>query len=100
MAIYAVYEQTPAARAGLEGIGISRIGALVFGDVWPLPDRLLREKAAKAEKLIHVEQNYTGQLASLIREQTGIQTDKGILKYDGRQLSGEEIALRLREEGF
>jgi len=33
VAIYAVYEQTPAARAGLEGIGISRIGALVFGDV-------------------------------------------------------------------
>ncbi|MDD4102001.1 MAG: trypsin-like peptidase domain-containing protein [Kiritimatiellae bacterium] len=33
VALYAVYEQTPAARAGLEGIGISRLGALVFGDV-------------------------------------------------------------------
>ncbi len=33
VAIYAVYEQTPAARAGLEGIGINRIGTLVFGDV-------------------------------------------------------------------
>ncbi|MGI6497151.1 MAG: S1C family serine protease [Kiritimatiellia bacterium] len=33
VAIYAVYEQTPAARAGLEGIGIDHIGTLVFGDV-------------------------------------------------------------------
>ncbi len=33
VAIYAVYEQTSAASAGLEGIGISSMGALVFGDV-------------------------------------------------------------------
>ena len=95
-----LYGPLEEAVAILNAQGGKRYGALVFGDVWPLPDKLLREKAAKAEKLIHVEQNYTGQLASLIREQTGIQTDKGILKYDGRQLSGEEIALRLREEGF
>ncbi len=84
----------------LNAEGKARYGALVFGDVWPLPDRLLREKAAGARALIHVEQNYTGQLAQLIREQTGIRTDAGILKYDGRQLSGEEIVRRLREEGY
>jgi S1-C subfamily serine protease len=33
VAIYAVFEQTPAVAAGLEGIGVSRGGALVFGDV-------------------------------------------------------------------
>lgn len=33
VAIYAVFEQTPAAAAGIEGIGVSRGGALVFGDV-------------------------------------------------------------------
>jgi 2-oxoglutarate ferredoxin oxidoreductase subunit alpha len=80
--------------------GGKRYGALVFGDVWPLPQKLLSEKAAKAESLINVEQNYTGQLASLIREETGIKTQASILKYDGRQLSGEEIVKRLREEGY
>lgn len=80
--------------------GATRYGALVFGDIWPLPQKLLRQMAASAKYLIHVEQNYTGQLASLICEVTGIKTDAGILKYDGRQLSGEEIAARIVKEGF
>jgi len=33
VAIYAVFDQTPAARAGLEGLGVNRLGDLVFGDV-------------------------------------------------------------------
>ncbi|MDR2850227.1 MAG: trypsin-like peptidase domain-containing protein, partial [Verrucomicrobiota bacterium] len=33
VAIHAVFDQTPAARAGLEGLGINRLGALVFGDI-------------------------------------------------------------------
>ena len=33
VAIYAVFEDTPAATAGLEGIGVSRRGELVFGDI-------------------------------------------------------------------
>ena len=78
----------------------TRYGALVFGDLWPLPQTLLRQTAASAKHLVHVEQNYTGQLASLIAEVTGIKTDAGILKYDGRQLNGEEIAARIAEEGF
>lgn len=78
--------------------GEKRYGALVFGDVWPLPQKLLRQKAAEAKIIIHVEQNYTGQLASLIREVTGIRTHAGILKYDGRQLSAEEIVSRIEKE--
>lgn len=73
-------------------------GALVFGDIYPLPQQLLREKAAKAKKIINVEQNATGQLAQLIREVTGITCDESILKYDGRQITGEEIALRVAKE--
>ena len=73
--------------------------ALVFGDVYPLPQKLLREKAILATTIIDVEQNATGQLADLIREETQISCDEMILKYDGRQLSGEEIAERLLKEG-
>lgn len=72
-----------------------RYAALVFGDVYPLPQKLLKEKAAKAHRIINVEQNATGQLASLICEETGITCRGSILKYDGRQISGEEIAERI-----
>lgn len=84
----------------LNGSGSKRCGALVFGDIWPLPQKLLKQMAASAKVIIHVEQNYTGQLASLIREVTGIKTNAAILKYDGRQLSGEEIAARIEKEAF
>ncbi len=33
VAIYGVFEQTPAAQAGLEGIGLNQLNALVFGDI-------------------------------------------------------------------
>lgn len=75
-------------------------GALVFGDIWPLPQKLLMQKTSTARAVINVEQNYSGQLASVICEVTGIKTDVSVLKYDGRQLSGEEIAERIRKEGY
>lgn len=81
-----------------EGEG-PRVAALVFGDVWPLPEHSLRKYAGHAKKLINVEQNYTGQLALVIKEQTGISMDFSILKYDGRQLTGQQIADRVKKEG-
>lgn len=76
-----------------------KYGALIFGDVYPLPKRLLIEKATQAKHLINIEQNATGQLGGLIREQTGIVFDHSILKYDGRQISGEEIVERIQKGG-
>lgn len=76
-----------------------KFAALVFGDVYPLPKKLLTEKAPRAKQIINVEQNATGQLAGLIREQTGITCNASVLKYDGRQLSGEEIAEQIRKGG-
>lgn len=71
--------------------------ALVFGDVYPLPEKLLLEKAQQAKRIINIEQNATGQFAGLIREKTGIVCTQSILKYDGRQIAGEEIVARIRE---
>ena len=78
--------------------GKEKFGALLFGDIYPLPQRLLNEKASKVSKIINVEQNATGQLADLIREQTGIRCQESILKYDGRQISADEIVSRIRKE--
>jgi len=72
-----------------------KFAALVFGDVFPLPTALLLEKSVSAGTIINIEQNATGQLAGLIREYTGIVCTSSILKYDGRQISGEEITDRL-----
>lgn len=75
-----------------------KYAALMFGDVYPLPQNLLQEKTHIAKQIINVEQNATGQLADLIREQTGISCTGSILKYDGRQISGEEIIERIQKE--
>lgn len=75
--------------------GIS-IGALVFGDIWPLPTKKLMEISKFAKRIIDVEQNATAQLDSLIREELLIKSTDKILKYDGRPFSGDELYTRLK----
>jgi 2-oxoglutarate/2-oxoacid ferredoxin oxidoreductase subunit alpha len=48
-----------------------------------------------AKKLVLVEENYSGQLGSLIREQTGVKIDQRILKFDGRPFSEDELVREL-----
>jgi 2-oxoglutarate ferredoxin oxidoreductase subunit alpha len=72
-------------------------GALVFGDIFPLPTKLLLEKAAGVRRILHVEQNATGQLAGLVREYTGISCHGSVLKYDGRQMSAAFIVNAVRK---
>ena len=79
------------AIANLNKSGDDKYGALVFGDIYPLPRKRLEEKAKNVTNIINVEQNATGQFAGLVRETTGITCTDSILKYDGRQITGEEI---------
>ena len=78
----------------------TRYGALVFGDIYPLPTSRCAELAGAAKRIINVEQNATGQLAGLLREYAGITCHASLLKYDGRQMSGEEIIAWLQKEGY
>lgn len=73
-----------------------KYGALVFGDIWPLPVKLLLEKVKKAKRIINVEQNATGQLASIISEVTGVFCDFSILKFDGRPMSSQYIYSKVK----
>lgn len=77
--------------------GGKKYAALVFGDIWLLPVKKLNEMHKKAKTVINIEQNETGQLASLIRSETGIKCDGSILKYDGRPISRDEIINKLTE---
>lgn len=79
----------------LNGEGVS-VGALVYGDIWPLPTKRLLEMNKYAKKIIDIEQNATGQLDSLIREEALIKCSHKVLKYDGRPFSGDEIYERLK----
>jgi len=81
----------------LNASGKTKYGALVFGDIWPLPTKLLIDKASKTKTLINIEQNATGQLAQIIRENTGIEIKSNILRYDGRPLCAEDIINKLKE---
>ncbi|SPF52095.1 2-oxoglutarate synthase, alpha subunit [Candidatus Desulfosporosinus infrequens] len=73
------------------------IGALIFGDIYPLPTKLLTDMKANVTMLINVEQNATGQLAALIRQETLIDCTHSILRYDGRPMSGQYISDRVKE---
>lgn len=77
-----------------------KAGALVFGDIYPLPQNALKKYSKISKKIINVEQNFTGQLGKLITQETGILFDGSILKYDGRQIIGEEIVERVIKGDF
>jgi 2-oxoglutarate ferredoxin oxidoreductase subunit alpha len=66
-------------------------GALIFGDVYPLPTNRLQHFSNQVVNMITVEQNATAQLAALIRQETLINCEHSILKYDGRQLSVDDV---------
>ncbi|WP_040210494.1 2-oxoacid:acceptor oxidoreductase subunit alpha [Clostridium polynesiense] len=76
----------------------ANVGALSFGDLYPLPKEMLNKYKSIAKKVVNVEQNYTGQLGKLITMETAIQMDHSILKYDGRQINAEEICSKVRNE--
>ncbi|MVX64788.1 2-oxoacid:acceptor oxidoreductase subunit alpha [Clostridium chromiireducens] len=78
-----------------ERSGKNKYCSLIFGDIWPLPDKELNKYAKKVKSIINIEQNATGQLAGLIRECTGIECNSSILKYDGRPISSQEIYNKL-----
>jgi 2-oxoglutarate/2-oxoacid ferredoxin oxidoreductase subunit alpha len=65
--------------------------------LWPFPAKEVTDILTKAKTKIHVEMNYTAQLAHLIRQETGIKMDHFILKYNGRPMSEDELARGIRK---
>lgn len=65
--------------------------------LWPFPSAELEALLADARPLIVAELNYSGQLATLLRAQTGCACDHLVLKYNGRPFSGEALLQVLRD---
>ena len=57
----------------------------------------IKSEMEKANNIIFVEGNSTGQLGRLIREKTGIKIENRILKYNGRPFHSDELKKYLKE---
>lgn len=75
-----------------------KIGFLHLSQVWPFPGKDITRLLKNAKKTITVENNAAGQLARLIRRETGIKVDKSILKFDGRPFDLDSVLARLKRE--
>lgn len=77
----------------------NNINVLHLNVIWPFPKKqveaALKNKPGllgKQKKIVLVENNITGQLGQLIRQETGIEIKDRILKFDGRPFFPEELA--------
>jgi 2-oxoglutarate ferredoxin oxidoreductase subunit alpha len=73
------------------------LGFIQIRMIQPLPKEYLTDVLGKAQKIIDVEMNYSGQLGEIIREKTGIPMGFRILKWNGRPMTTTEVydALKL-----
>lgn len=69
-----------------------------LSEVWPFPKRAFFELMKGTKRFIVVENNATGQMAHLIRAETGLEAGEKILKYDGRPISPTYIVNSFRKE--
>jgi 2-oxoglutarate ferredoxin oxidoreductase subunit alpha len=72
-----------------------RVATLHFSQVWPLvPDQFVKH-LEQSKQVVCVESNATGQLAQLIRKETGFFIGKRISRYDGLSITPQYILSRL-----
>jgi 2-oxoglutarate ferredoxin oxidoreductase subunit alpha len=59
--------------------------------VSPFPTQIVKQVLSRAKLVIDVEQNYSGQMASVIAEKTFFEIKNKIVKFNGRQMSQDEV---------
>jgi 2-oxoglutarate ferredoxin oxidoreductase subunit alpha len=74
-----------------------RAGSLHFSQVWPLVPKQFIGHLQEAKRVICVEGNATGQMARLIRRETGFQINERVLRYDGLPVTPEYILRQLKQ---
>ena len=79
----------------LSAIGISA-RAIQLRLIWPFPAQALLSELKRSQPSVMIECNYSGQLNTLLQQQTGRACDHLIVKYSGRPMSGEALYPALR----
>jgi 2-oxoglutarate/2-oxoacid ferredoxin oxidoreductase subunit alpha len=77
-----------AARLRLRG---KRVGTLHFSQVWPMVPAQFVGLLEEAREVVCVEGNAFGQLARLIRRETGFKITRRVSRYDGLPITPEYI---------
>jgi len=75
------------------------VNMLHLNELWPFPAKAVADAVSKARNSYAIENNATGQLARLIKTETGYDVSGRILKYDGRPFTPAYIAQAVRKEG-
>jgi 2-oxoglutarate ferredoxin oxidoreductase subunit alpha len=79
-----------------------QIAFLHLNVLWPFPSEEVRKYLGKKgvflkKKIVLVENNSEAQLGKLLRQETGLEVDKKILRYDGRPFFADELAEQFKK---
>jgi 2-oxoglutarate ferredoxin oxidoreductase subunit alpha len=83
------------AIANLKNEGFN-IGFMQVRLIHPLPVEEIERVLLGKRRIIDIEENFTGQLGAIMREQTGIIPNYHILKYTGRPMTTTEVYSTLK----
>jgi 2-oxoglutarate ferredoxin oxidoreductase subunit alpha len=75
------------------------INLLHLSELWPFPAEAVVDALSRARDSYVVESNATGQMARLIRSETGRQVGGHVLKFNGRPFLPAEIVRQVKEKG-
>jgi 2-oxoglutarate ferredoxin oxidoreductase subunit alpha len=75
-----------------------KVGFVHLAQVWPFPSDEMLKLLSNARMIISIENNAQGQLARLLRRETGIKISKSILKYDGRPFDVDSVIEIIKPE--
>ncbi len=84
-------------QQGTRDGGNSSVRMIHFNAIWPFAAEAVRNALAGSERRIMVESNITGQLARVIRTETGIDMTGNIHRYDGRPITANYIIQGFRK---
>ncbi len=80
----------------LDEAGVS-VAMLHFGQVWPIDAEPVRNLIGSRKRIVCIEGNSTGQLASLLRQEEVLGDCDLILRYDGLPFTAEYIVAEFRK---
>jgi len=78
--------------------GGASVDMLHLNELWPFPKKAVIDAIRKARYSYAVESNATGQVAQLLKAETGYDVSGRILKFDGRPFTPAYIAEAVRKE--
>jgi 2-oxoglutarate ferredoxin oxidoreductase subunit alpha len=71
-----------------DGIRVQLVQLRMFS---PFPTRYVTKLLSGKSKIIYIENSYTGQAASVVKEHTGIEATNHVLKWNGRPITRDEV---------